>query len=484
LCLLIIGLAGCGGATNAPPATAEQLPEPPAAQATTPPAESVVAVNDPAATTASTTEAAVVLEEGSPEWNLQEIQNIRLLPFPSVELPQDDDMDADSNAGSSIETTSAETPAPDAAVTDAAAESPGDAVPAEATKTPSVKEQLAQTRALRRERNQQIVNLAMKTIAQTAKDPAQQALFEQAVTQFLDAHLQLALQGDETSISALYEAAEAFHAKKADSASAASAQLTLVNLAHANALRYAETEPRWLQEFARHAQLYATRFPQAGDKGIPLLFSAGRSCELHGLSEEAKACFSLLQQQYPESPQAAQVAGILRRMQMLGKPIEFVGPTIDGNEINLSDFQGQKTVVIIFWATHAQPFVEAAPQLKAITDKYKKYAQVISVSLDTEEPAIDQFLEQSQLTWPVIFHPQQNQRGWNAPLASYYGVSQVPTIWIVDLKGAVAKVDVTAKSLESDLREVILKYKDSTPAAAEGAKTSAVQPAGATSPAQ
>ncbi len=391
--------------------------------------------------------------EGTPEWSLLEISKVRLLPYPSV-----DDDSRDPDEGGQVEPAAA-------SVTDTPAEKTPEEQAAAAEERAKV---LSQIRVIRRERNLQVVQLATDAIRLTAKDAAKEPVFLAAVQHLLDARLQLALQGDEESINNLYEAAEAFYAKRADSPAAAEAQMTLVNFAHASALRYAKTEPKWIQEFSRQAQLYATRFGDDTSRALPLLMAAGRSCELNGMPEEAKSCFALIQAKYPESPQARQSAGVLRRMSLVGQTLEFAGPTLDGNHLSIEDFAG-KTTIIVFWSSTATPFVEQVAQLQAITEKYKKYASVLSVSLDSEESDIDTFREKTGLPWPVIFHVEHDQRSWNAPLAKYYGISTLPTIWIVDAKGVVAETQVTAADLESKLRDVILKSRPQT--------TSKVEPA-------
>ncbi len=383
--------------------------------------------------------------EGTPEWSLLEIAKVRLQPFPAIEgIDRDDDSDTDS--GSEIKTTAASETATPTVEDTAAAEKAAQ----ERAKV------LGQIRGLRRDRNQQIIQLATDAIRQTAKDPAKEPVFLAAVQHLLDARLQLALQGDEDSIEALYDAANAFYAKRPDSPAAAEAQITVVNFAHASALRYAKTEPKWIKEFANQAELYATRFSNDPIRALPLLMAAGRSCELNGLPDEAKACYTLIQSKFPESPQARQSAGVLRRMALVGKPLEFAGPTLDGNYLSIEDYAG-KAVIVVFWASTATPFVEQAPQIQAVAEKYKKYAAVLSVSLDSEESEIDAYREKSGLPWPVIFHVDQDQRGWNAPLAKYYGIASLPTIWIVDAKGIVAETQLTVTDLDAKLRAVLLK---------------------------
>lgn len=414
--MLTVLLVGCGQTAPSP------------ASATNSPADSASPTELPLVSIPprqpESEEAPAAPEPGTPQAILLEIQRIRLLPLPGS-------ADADNEDG--------------------------DQIPAERPSPEMLKEQLARTRAIRRERNQQVVQMATEVVSLTAKDPQLEKEFVAAVSYLLDARLQLALQGDEESLHALYDAAEAFYQKKPDSPAAAEAQLTLVNLAHAHMLRYGKAEPRWLLEFSRQAQLYATRFPGEQAKAVPLLMAAGKSCELHGLADEAKSCYGIIQARFPETPQAVQCTGILRRLNLVGQPLQFAGPTLDGNLVNIDDYAG-KAVIVVFWATHVEPFREQLPQLQAVAEKYKKYAQVLSVSLDSEEAEIDAFLEQTGLTWPVIFHVEPDKRGWSAPLASYYGVNVLPTVWIVDPKGIVAATQVTAETLETQLREVLLKH--------------------------
>jgi len=395
--------------------------------------------------------------EGTPEWQLLEIAKVRLLPFPSLDGDDRDD-DEDRDSGNDIKTTSASD-----------VEKPAVEDPAAAEKAAEERAKvLSQIRNLRRERNQQVIQLATDAIRQTAKDPAKEPVFLAAVQQLLDARLQLALQGDEESINALYEAAEAFYAKRPDSPAAAEAQISVVNLAHASALRYAKTEPKWIQEFARQAELYATRFGTDTTRAVPLLMAAGRSCEANGFPQEAKSCFALIQSKFPESPQALQSAGALRRMSLTGKKLELAGPTIDGNYLSIDDFAG-KAVVVVFWSSTATPFVEQCAQIQAVCEKYKKYASVLSVSLDSEESELDAFREKSGMTWPVIFHVEQGQRGWNAPLAKYYGVTTLPTIWIVDAKGIVAETQVSPSEFEATLHATLKKGMAAARTASEAA---------------
>lgn len=380
--------------------------------------------------------------KGSPEWLLLEIQRIKVMPLstdekqPEQKKPESDDEE-------------------------------------EKPLTPAEEQKLAaefeKTKAVRRERNLQVIKLAEECIAKTAKHADQEAEFDAAVHYLLDSRLQLALQGDQASIEALFDAAKVFYERKPDSASAVEAQLTLVNLTHANALRYGQTQPKWLQEFAKHSQLYASRFPEEQARSVTLLAAAARSCELAGQIEEAKSCYSLLITKFKDTPQAQQAQGVVRRFQLKGKTLELTGPTMDGDDLNIETYRG-KMVVIVFWATHARPFIEQLPKLMATMKKYEKYATIVGVNLDADEGAVEAFMEKTGMSWPQIFSPNRALRGWNSPLAVHYGINNLPTIWLVDPNGVVTDTVIDADHLEARMREVYLPFL----------KATAVKPASAT----
>jgi hypothetical protein len=363
-------------------------------------------------------------DKGSPEWLLNEIQRVRLMPLPqetSSEAENDDEEEDDQPL------------------------------------TPEQEKKFAQdierTKGIRRERNLQIIKLAEECLQKTSQKPEQEPLFCAAVHNLLDARLQLALQGDAASIDSLYEAEKVFFERNPKSESASEAALTLVNLTHANAVRYGTKDPRWLKEFAKKSQVYASRFPDEAPRSVPLLMAAARSCENNGLSEEAQSCYGLLSAKFKETAQGHQAEGSLRRLQLKGQELDLSGPGIDGNDIVVKSMRG-KMVLIVFWSSNAQPFLQQLPKILEVTKKYKKSVTVVGVNLDTDEKAVESFVENNHLDWQQMFFPSKSQRGWNSPVASYYGVNSLPTIWLLDPNGIVAETNLDASNLDAKLKEV------------------------------
>jgi len=439
--LLSLGVvAGCGGGgtTPAPTSTATTTPSAAGESGETPQITTVAATDLPptqtevvtAALSAEEAEEAmeaddepvgeVVIAEpdkGTPEWLIQEILTTRVLPF--AELPEVKEGDAESAAAH--------------------------------------KQALDDQKAQRRERNLKIVDLAKEAISKTHSDPEKERVFQAAVHHLLDAHSQLALQGDRESVLAIYDAAEAFYKKMPESDVAAEAQLTLVNLTHTHANMYGKTEPTWIEEFARQTQTYAQRFPKDVGRCVGFLVAAARSCEVNGLRSEAVASLTILQQQFPDHPVTQQWAGALRRLQLPGQKLELAGPTMDGNFWDVEE-QKTKGVVIVFWSTTVPASVELLSKLAPVAKKYQKYSTVVCVNLDTDELAVDNFLAEKGISWPQIFFAEADKRGWSSPIATHYGLQKVPALWLVDPEGVVVDTELDASNIEPKLHETLQKY--------------------------
>lgn len=339
-------------------------------------------------------------KQGSPEWLISEVVKLRLKP-----VPQTDDLEA--------------------------------------------------LRADRKQRNSEIIRLATEAVAQTHQVPNQERLLNVAVHHLLEARLQLAMLDDAEQVEAIYDDAAALYKRDPQSKAAAEAAHALVRLAHANAQRHGEQEPRWLQEFARQARMFAANFPQEEKRAVPFLVAAGQSCELHGRPEEAAACYAQVQQNFANSPFARPIPGILRRLRLQGQAVQLAGPTLDGSYKSIDDYKGN-VVLVVFWATQVQSF---APQIARLNEIEAKHGpsglRLLGVNLDEEELVVADFLDQAKLTWPQIFFSEDGKRGWNNPIATYYGINNLPTLWLIDQNGIVVDTTCDLSKLDAQLAKLL-----------------------------
>lgn len=130
----------------------------------------------------------------------------------------------------------------------------------------------------------------------------------------------------------------------------------------------------------------------------------------------------------------SQAEGIVERMEMLGNPLDLTFHTLAGKEISLQEDLKGKVVLIDFWATWCGPCIAELPNVKAAYDKlHPKGFEILGISFDNSRAKLEQFLEEREITWPQYF----DGKGWQNELGQRFGISSIPTMWLVDKKGIV-----------------------------------------------
>ena len=314
--------------------------------------------------------------------------------------------------------------------------------------------QTAQQQADRlRERNQKLIEMAHEVISKTHKDKGAEPLFNKAVQFLAQARFELASGGSQEDTRALHDDAQALYRRDPSSVAAAEAAFAVARLAHTNA-QLSRTDPRLIQEFAIQARLFASRFSK-DVRAVQLLSAAGQTCELYHMDAEAVSCFALLRENFAQSPQAAQATAVLRRLELKGHSLTLGGETRDGNFVRLEDLRG-KPVLIVFWASDSEPFQAMLPRLTRVLRPYGKSAlNVVGVCLDESDKTLDEFAERNGLNWTEIFYADPAKRHWEHPLVQFYGVHDIPSLWLVNAEGVVVDTHVTPDTLDGQLKYLL-----------------------------
>lgn len=310
--------------------------------------------------------------------------------------------------------------------------------------TPISQEQL---QAERNAANRKVIELAQQVIVKTHTLPEQLNSFNTAVLALSDARLQLAITGDSEQAKLLGEDAEALFAKDANSFAASESAFKLLQFTQLQAQAMAAKDAKWALAFARQARLFAKKFPNESSRAAIHLVAAGRICDKVGLVDESKNCLMVVEERFPNSPFSEQVKNSLRRLRLPGQELlEFGGSTIDGKYISIDQFRG-RPVIIAFWASNSIIFKEDMRLINDIVKSLGSKAAIIGVNLDRDELAAEKFIGMHDNTWPHIFYSAPNKRGMENLIAKYYGVSKVPSYWLVDADGIVRSVSVNPSEL-------------------------------------
>lgn len=126
-------------------------------------------------------------------------------------------------------------------------------------------------------------------------------------------------------------------------------------------------------------------------------------------------------------------------------------PDPDGNIRKLSDLRG-KVVLLDFWASWCRPCRGENPHVVAMYHKYHdKGFEVFSVSLDRDKESWKRAIAADGLVWP---NHVSDLKYWSSEAARTYGVSSIPSTFLLDQNGRIIAKNLRGESLTSALKQI------------------------------
>lgn len=111
-----------------------------------------------------------------------------------------------------------------------------------------------------------------------------------------------------------------------------------------------------------------------------------------------------------------------------------------------------KATLIDFWASWCPPCRQENPNVVALYNEFhSKGLNIISVSLDEFADKWKQAIEQDKLTWTQV----SNLKEMKDPIAVQYGVTQIPTTFLLDASGKVVAIDLRDEDLKAKIKELL-----------------------------
>ncbi|WP_133533027.1 TlpA disulfide reductase family protein [Flavobacterium dankookense] len=130
---------------------------------------------------------------------------------------------------------------------------------------------------------------------------------------------------------------------------------------------------------------------------------------------------------------------------------DFSAKNPQGKIVSLKSSLG-KVTIIDFWASWCGPCRAENPNVVALYNElHTKGLNIIGVSLDKDAAKWKEAIAKDGLTWTQI----SNLKEFNDPIAKQYGITQIPTTYILDSKGTIVAKDLRGKELKSKVLELL-----------------------------
>ena len=195
---------------------------------------------------------------------------------------------------------------------------------------------------------------------------------------------------------------------------------------------------------------FVSDFPTSEDTPDALM-QLGMVNEFVGKETEAKNWYGLLAKNFPKHALTKKANGCLARLDLEGKDFDLAGATLGAAApFNITSLKG-KPVVVYYWAS----WNGAAPgdfnKIRQAMLPYAGKVELVCVNLDNAQGDAVNFLKANNIAGTHLF----GQGGLESALATQYGITVLPNMFLVGADGKVVSRSVQSSTLEDELKKVV-----------------------------
>lgn len=199
---------------------------------------------------------------------------------------------------------------------------------------------------------------------------------------------------------------------------------------------------------------------------IQMAVLAGQNLEQlsdYSLAKEAYTTFAdVFRAKKDES--LVDVIGLLeanaRRLDLPGNPFPLATLTMSGEDFNIESLRG-KYVLIYFWSSTTKACEQEHPYMLSVYTKYKERGfEIVGIGLDEKKDSAQSFLKKLETPWINLWDSRKNGV---SKVMETFGVSAIPTSFLLDKEGKVITIEARGLLLEKALQKLLPDEKAVVP---------------------
>ena len=123
---------------------------------------------------------------------------------------------------------------------------------------------------------------------------------------------------------------------------------------------------------------------------------------------------------------------------------DFTLQTLDGGTLTLSEYHGEKPVILDFFATWCPNCRRSMPKLSGFYDAYSDQVEVIGVNLQEGEGSVERYIEAADISFPIVLDPSGvASRAYGVPGTNYHVLINTDGTIFGQVPGDISERDIT-----------------------------------------
>ena len=201
--------------------------------------------------------------------------------------------------------------------------------------------------------------------------------------------------------------------------------------------------PAFLDEVQKGTLTLRKEFPERSEV-YDLMMQLFQIRSQQGEVDKARDLAQMLMESSIREEAKEGVRQMIKKFDLLGKPLELKFTSVDGREADLQKMHG-KVVLIDFWASWCGPCMMEMPKVKAAYDKLQPQGfEILGINLDEDKERMQRVLTASNMTWPQSFDGKK----WEGAFIKRFGIGSIPTVWLVDKRGILRDLNARGNLVE------------------------------------